>query len=86
MNREALKAAIDQGKVSIDTINDKVRRIIGTAIRFGWLDRAQTAFNVPRYNQGGKRAALDAALEGMTLLKNDGDLFRLIRPKRNQFS
>jgi len=81
MNREALKAAIDQGKVSIDTINDKVRRIIGTAIRFGWLDRAQTAFNVPRYNQGGKRAALDAALEGMTLLKNDGDLLPLDKTK-----
>src|SRR6185503_17970615 len=39
MNRDTLKAAIDQGKVSEETINDKVRRIIGTAIRFGWLDR-----------------------------------------------
>ena len=74
MNRDTLKSAIEQGKVSLDTINDKVRRIIGTAIRFGWLDRDQAALDVPRYNLEARRVALDAAREGITLLKNESDL------------
>ena len=77
MNRQTLKTAIEQGKVSIDTINDKVRRILATAIRFGWLDRSQTALTVPRYNLEARKAALDAAREGITLLKNEGELLPL---------
>src|SRR6476659_7969289 len=61
MNQQTLKAAIEQGKVSIDTINDKVRRIIGTAARFGWLDKSQTELSVPRYNPEGRKIALEAA-------------------------
>ena len=81
MNRDTLKAAIDQGKVSVETINDKVRRIIGTAIRFGWLDRNQTSLNVPRYNLDGRKVALTAAREGITLLKNEGDILPLDKAK-----
>ena len=77
MNRDTLKSAIDQGKVSLETINDKVRRIVATAIRFGWLDRLQTATDVPRYNVQARKVALDAAREGVTLLKNEGDLLPL---------
>jgi len=81
MNRQTLKTAIDQGKVSIDTINDKVRRIIGTAARFGWLERGQSDLTVPRYNRDGRKAALAAAREGITLLKNEGDLLPLNKAK-----
>src|SRR5215472_9986744 len=42
MNRVTLLPAVEAGKVSEATIDDKVRRILGTAIRFGWLDRDQT--------------------------------------------
>src|SRR6476620_5722661 len=66
MNRQTLKAAIEQGKVSIDTINDKVRRIIGTAASFGWLERGQSDLTVPRYNRDGRKIALEAAREGIT--------------------
>src|SRR6266404_7571703 len=41
MNPQTLKPAIEQGKVSVATIDDKVRRILRTAVRFGWLDRDQ---------------------------------------------
>src|SRR5207248_6146201 len=41
MNRETLMAAIKQGKVSAAAIDDHVRRILRTALRFGWLDREQ---------------------------------------------
>jgi beta-glucosidase len=81
MNQETLKPAIEQGKVSLATIDDKVRRILRTAIRFGWLDRDQTALAVPRYNPQGREVALNAAREGITLLKNDGDLLPLSKSK-----
>ena len=42
MNRRILLPAIEQGKVSVATIDDKVRRILRTAIQFGWLDRNQS--------------------------------------------
>src|SRR5467141_605837 len=38
MNQQTLKPAIEQGKVSVATIDDKVRHILNTAVRFGWLD------------------------------------------------
>jgi beta-glucosidase len=83
MNRETLKLAIEQGKVSIQTIDDKVRRIVGTAIRFGWLDRVQTALDVPRYNVQSRKVALDVAREGITLLKNEGDLLPLSKTTKS---
>ena len=39
MNRATLLPAVKSGQVSDATIDDKVRRILRTAIRFGWLDR-----------------------------------------------
>jgi beta-glucosidase len=76
-NREKLLPAIQQGLVSVATIDDKVRRILRTAIRFGWLDRDQTDLSIPRYNREGDQVALDAALEGAVLLKNENNLLPL---------
>jgi beta-glucosidase len=81
MNRAALLPAIQEGKVSVDTIDDKVRRILRTAIEFGWFDREQTDFSIPRYSEQGREAALQAAREGMVLLKNDGNLLPLAKTK-----
>jgi beta-glucosidase len=77
MNRQTLKPAIEQGKVSLATIDDKVRRILRTALRFGWLDRDQTELSIPRYNLQGRAVALQSARESITLLKNDRDLLPL---------
>ena len=81
MNRQTLKPAIEQGKVSVATIDDKVRRILRTAVRFGWLDRDQTGLSIPRYNPQGRQVALNAAREAITLLKNDGGLLPLNKSK-----
>lgn len=81
MNQQILKPAIEQGKVSVATIDDKVRRILSTALRFGWLDRDQTGLSIPRYNPQGRQVALNAAREGITLLKNDGGLLPLNKSK-----
>src|SRR5215472_7226791 len=68
MNRVTLLPAVEAGKVSEATIDDKVRRILGTAIRFGWLDRDQTDSSIPLFNPEGKQVALEAARSGMVLL------------------
>ncbi|HEX8282323.1 MAG TPA: glycoside hydrolase family 3 C-terminal domain-containing protein, partial [Pyrinomonadaceae bacterium] len=81
MNRKNLLPAVEQGKVSAATIDDKVRRILRTAARFGWLDREQTDLSVPRLNLRGRQVALAAAREGMVLLKNEGALLPLDRRK-----
>ena len=81
LNRQKLLPAIEQGKVSITTIDDKVRRILRTAVRFGWLERDQTDLSIPRFNQQGRQVALDAARESMVLLKNEHELLPLNRGK-----
>src|SRR5436305_4456714 len=81
MNRKNLEPAIQQGKVSVATINDKVRRILRTAVRFGWLDRNQTDYSIPRFNMQGRQVALQSAREGMVLLKNDSHLLPLDKTK-----
>ena len=74
MNRATLLPAIKAGKVSAATIDDKVRRILRTAIQFGWLDRDQTDLSISRYNSDGDQVALEGARESMVLLKNEGNL------------
>ncbi|HXM51304.1 MAG TPA: glycoside hydrolase family 3 C-terminal domain-containing protein [Pyrinomonadaceae bacterium] len=81
MNRKTLLPAIQQGKVTVATIDDKVRRILRTAIQFGWIDRDQTDLSIPRFNQQGRSVALAAALESQVLLKNEGGLLPLDKKK-----
>lgn len=81
MNREALLAAIKSGDVKIETIDEKVRRILRTAIAFGWFDRNQQDLSISRYNREGDAVALDAAREAMVLLKNDGNVLPLNRQR-----
>jgi beta-glucosidase len=81
LNRRMLLPAIKQGKLSEETINDKVRRILRTELEFGWPDRDQQDLSIPRFNQEGRRVALQGAREGIVLLKNDGNLLPLSREK-----
>ncbi len=81
MNRANLLPAVKAGKVSEATIDDKVRRILRTAIRFGWLDREQTDLSLPLYNVKGGQVALEAGRSGMVLLKNEGHLLPLDKTK-----
>ncbi len=81
MNRETLLPAIKDGRVSVATIDEHVRRILRTAARFGWLDRDQEDMTIPRFNQQGRQAALEAARESMVLLKNDNNLLPLDKNK-----
>ena len=63
-----------------------MRRIIGTAARFGWLDKRQTELTVPRYNPEGRKIALEAAREGITVIEERLAIcFRSTEPRRKQF-
>jgi beta-glucosidase len=77
MNRATLEPALRAGTVSEATIDDKVRRILRLAIRFGFLDREQTDPSVPLYDRDDRAVALRTAREGMVLLKNEGSLLPL---------
>src|SRR5437016_266461 len=81
LNRKNLLPAIQQGKISVATIDDKVRRILRVAAQLGWLDHEQTDLSISRYNQQGKQVALQAAGESMVLLKNEGQLLPLSKDK-----
>jgi beta-glucosidase len=81
MNRETLLPAIKDGRIPIATLDDKVVRILRTAIRFGWLDREQTDRAWPLFSEEGRAVALEAARAGMVLLKNQGDLLPLDRAR-----
>lgn len=70
-NREKLMPAIESGKVSMATLDDKVRRILRVAARFGWLDGEQLDLSIPRYNVAARDAALQGAREGIVLLRNE---------------
>jgi beta-glucosidase len=79
MNLETLLPAIKEGKVSVATIDDKVRRILRTALEFGLVDRDQTDLGIPRYNQEARQVALESAQKSAVLLKNEGNLLPLDR-------
>jgi beta-glucosidase len=74
MNRATLEPAVSSGKVSEAVITDKVRRILSTAERLGWLDSEALDPSLSRYSEAGRVAARKGALEGAVLLKNAGSV------------
>src|SRR5215469_6003323 len=81
MNAATLLPAMKNGTVSEATIDDKVRRILRTTMEFGFFDRDQTDPSIPLYNEAARSLALEAAREGMVLLKNENHLLPFDRKK-----
>ena len=81
MNREVLLPAVNEKKVSVATLDDKVRRILRKAIQFGWLDRNQTDLSWPLYSQEGRKVALESAQASLVLLKNENQILPLDKSK-----
>lgn len=77
LHPDSLRPLIESGELSEALIDDMVLRRLRTEIRFGWQDRPQLDETIPRDNPAGREAALQAALEGMVLLKNEGGLLPL---------
>jgi beta-glucosidase len=72
MNPEALNAELAKGTLSMQTVDDKVRRILRLAVRFGFLDRPQWRPDLSAFDTGGDEVSYKAALASITLLKNEG--------------
>ena len=81
MNRTNLIPAIRDGRVKEATIDEKVRHILTTAARFGWLDRPQIDPSISKYNEGNQLVTLEGAREGTVLLKNENSLLPLDKEK-----
>lgn len=71
MNAKTLIPAVKEGKVPESVIDDKVRRIFRTAIRFGFIGHDQYDLTIPAYSQENRTVALNEARESIVLLKNE---------------
>lgn len=80
-SKESLLAALDSGAVKEATIDDKVRRLLRAAYFCGHLDGSPPWENTPVDFQAHSQLALEAAREGIVLLKNEGGLLPLDRGK-----
>lgn len=74
----ALGALLANEQLSQATLDDKVRRILGRLVAYGFIGGvpAATGESHPPFAE---RAALDVAREGIVLLKNEGQLLPLRR-------
>lgn len=77
MNRANLIPAIQAGKVSVATIDDKVFRILKTLIKMGFFDRPQKDETIPLDDPASDKMALQMAREGIVLLRNEGNILPL---------
>jgi beta-glucosidase len=77
MNRDTLLPAIREGRVSVEVIDDKVRRILRKAVQFGLFDRPDVDLKQNLYNAQNRKVALDGALEGAVLLRNESGVLPL---------
>jgi beta-glucosidase len=77
MNVKTLVAAVKDGSVKESTIDDKVVRLLRTALRYGFMDRPQFDPADSTYSFLSDATALDGARESITLLKNEGRILPL---------
>jgi beta-glucosidase len=82
-----LRRAIEQGKISIDTLNSRVADILRVKFILGLFDNpypgdGKVAEKIVN-SQEHRNVSLRAALESMTLLKNDGNLLPLNKNIKN---
>jgi len=77
MNSDTLLSALRDGKISMASLDDKLRRILQKAIEFGFFDHAQADTDIPLLSQEGRQVALEEARGSIVLLKNSGNILPL---------
>lgn len=75
--RDRIMAALNNGTITMQTIDDKVVHLLQTFIAFGLLDRNQKDETLPLDNPKSRETALATAREAIVLLKNEGDILPL---------
>lgn len=80
---EALKDALNTGRITEKKIDDKIIHILSTAIAFGILDRPEGELKgiIPLDNPDSRKVALECAREGVVLLKNNQNILPLKKGK-----
>lgn len=76
MSRETLLSAVSNGSLSKQLLDDKVRRILRLALRFGTSARNEDG-STSLFSEDSDKVALDVAKESIVLLKNDGSVLPL---------
>ena len=71
LNEGTLLPAIKSGKIKIESINDKVRRILWVMFKLGLFEHPRTPNPALINTPEDRRIAYQAAVEGIVLLKND---------------
>lgn len=79
-----LKQLVDEGEVSMDRINDATRRVLRMKYRLGLFEKPYWSLNdYPDFaSKKHATAALNAAEESITLLKNDNNILPLAKGKK----
>lgn len=77
MSSEVLIPAIKNGTLDIKIIDDKIRRILTEFDRFGLLENANIADGYTFDEEKSRLVALNAAREGIVLLKNENNILPL---------
>ena len=70
MKPALILAGLRDGTLSSAMLDDKVRRLLRTALRFGLMGRPPHDDGIPRLSPAANRVALDSARESLVLLKN----------------
>ena len=70
MNTANLLPAIQRGEINVQSIDDKVRRILRKSLEYGLFARTKPDSSLPLFSQEGREVALQEALESFVLLKN----------------
>ncbi|HAM98430.1 MAG TPA: hypothetical protein DCQ26_07440 [Marinilabiliales bacterium] len=77
MHPDTLRPAIENGTLDIKIIDDKIRRILRTYIRFGLFENPDISKGYVPDSQLVRQTALNAARSGMVLLKNENSFLPL---------
>lgn len=77
LTRERLMPMLEQGRISMAAIDDKVRRIYRACIEMGFFDREQRLPGIPVFNPRANAMSRRIAEEGTVLLKNESGILPL---------
>lgn len=72
-----IRAALDNGRITIETIDNKVIHLLQTLSAFGLLDREQKDSSIPLDYDKSRETALLTAREGIVMLKNEDNILPL---------
>ncbi|MDB5202958.1 MAG: hypothetical protein JWQ27_2367 [Ferruginibacter sp.] len=81
MNKATLLPALNNGSLSQEITDEKIRRILRVIFEYGFYDNIQEDKTIPLDNGKHDKVALDLARGGIVLLKNTNNLLPLNRAK-----